>query len=509
MSEDLSGDGHLGPSGHAAPTDDRPHVGTERGARPARPSPRRSSRRWFAGVLLVLTVVAITTSTIAIWARATVYDTDRFMGVVEPALADPAIYAGLSDYVSAASLEALDLDARVAASLDRVDAYLAEALVAAVDPDPSALEQLRAFDRPTLGALSPSVSAALEDRVVGVIDGFITSDEFRSRLPDLMRHAHAGGVALVSDDLDALPNVYLEDGDVRVDLIPVVIDALQEVTPELQQYLPDVALPAVVAGQVQLGREQLRAELGASLEVQLPPDFGQLTLFDEGELTRAQAVVRLTDRWVWGMALLTVVLLAATIVMSPERRWTLIQLAVGVAAGLVAAMLLIRRLEAAILGQLTNPDGTQGVRSVFRELALNLRSVALLVAVVALGVGVLAYLAGHPPWLDELGQRRARGSAPSVDGGRLDRWVADRFDVLRIAGFAIAAGVLLLLLGRDLLPLVLVAALLSLYLWAITAAHARIDTVDLEVPTTTDRTDTPPPGHPRSSSTGPAADSKR
>lgn len=111
--------------------------------------PGRSPRRWSAGVLVVLTVVAITASTLAIWARETVYDTDRFMEVVEPALAHPSFYAGLSDYVSDTALEALDLDTRVAASLDRVDVYLSEALLAAVDPDPRVLEQLRAFDRPT------------------------------------------------------------------------------------------------------------------------------------------------------------------------------------------------------------------------------------------------------------------------------------------------------------------------------------------------------------------------
>lgn len=378
MSQNLSGRGHLGPS-----------------------------RGWLAGVLVVLTVVSVTALTIAAWAHRTVYDTDRFMEIVEPALADPAFYTGLSAYVSDASLEALDLDARVAASLDRVDAYLAEALVAAVGPDPRLLEQLRTFERPTLGVLSPAISVAMEDRVVRVVDRFITSDEFRARLPDLVRQAHAGGVALVTDDLESLPNVYIEEGDVRVDLLPVVIAALQEVTPELGQFLPDVTVPAVVAGQVQPSWEQRRDELGASLQVQLPEDFAQLTLMEQDALSEAQGLVRSADRLVWGTALLAVVLLAAALAASSNRRRTLVQLALGVVAGLVAAVLLMRRFEAMVLGRLTDPDGIQAARSIFRELVLNLRGVALLVAAVALAVGVLASLAGRPRSMDGLGRHRA------------------------------------------------------------------------------------------------------
>jgi hypothetical protein len=467
-------------------------------------SPRGSKRRWFAGALVVLTVVAITASTLAVWVRATVYDTDRFMEVVEPALTDPAFYAALSAYVSDTALEALELDARVAASLDRVDLYLSEALVAAIDPDPGVLERLRAFDRPTLGTLAPSISAALEARVVGAVDRFITSEEFQSRLPGLVREAHAGGMALVTDDLEALPNVYIEDGDVRADLIPVVVDALQEVAPELQQYLPDVTLPAVVADRVQPGREQLRAELERSLDAELPEDFGQVTLMEQSALIEVQQIARQIDRLVWGTVLLAIILFAAAIVVSPNRRRTFIHLAFGVVAGLAAAMLVVRRLEEAVLSQITDPDGLQAVRSLFGALALNLRTVTVLVAVVAMAVGILAYLSERPAGIAERDQRAAGITAPSVDGRHFDRWLADHADELRIAGFVTALGVLLLLLGVDLFPLLVVGALLGLYQWAIVAARRRAEALDL-VATTTDGSAEPPRGEGRSASDAPGA----
>jgi hypothetical protein len=458
-------------------------------------SRRRSIRRWLAGFLVVLTVVAMTASTLVIWTRTTVYDTERFMDVVGPALDDPAFDTALSDYVADASLEALDLDARVAEVLEQVDAYFADALVEVIDPDPRQLARLQALDRPTLAALSPSMSGALEAQVVAIVDRFITSDEFQARFPDLVRQAHAGGAALITDDLAELPNVYIEAGEVRLDLIPVIVEALQEVTTELRGFLADVTLPAIVAGRAQEGREQLRDELGASLQAQLPDDFGQLTLISESALSDVQQAARQADRLVWGIALLALGLLASAIAVSPDRRRTMIQLALGVVTSLVVVMLLVRRFEAALLEQITNPAGNQAVRSLFREVATNLRTVTVSLALMALVVGIVAYLAGRPTWVTGLGQRWSALTAPSADGSRLDRWIADRFDALRIVGSTVALGVVALI-GLELLALLLIGALLGLYLWAITAARQRIATLVTDSPAKTSAHDGPAAGWP-------------
>lgn len=439
-----------------------------------RRSRRGWSRRWSAGVLVALTAVTTTASTMAIWARETLYDTDRFMEVVEPALTDPGFSAGLSTYVSDSALEALDLDARVAESLDRVDAYLTDALVAALDPDPSVLERLRAFERPTLGALSPSISAALEARVVATVDQVIDSAEFRARLPGLVRAAHAGGLALATDDLDELPNVYLEDGAVRVDLLPVVTDALREVTAELREFLPDdLDLPAIVTDQAAATRDQVRAELETSLQTELPDDFGQLQLMDQGTLVQVQRTVRLTDRLVWGTLLLAIALFAAALAVSPQRRRTLIQLSLGVVAGLLVGMLLLGQIQDWVLDRITDPDGLQAVRSLFGALTRSLRTVTVLVAVAASVVAIVAYLAGRPR---PPGDRGASGpTAPTFSGRELDRWLADHADALQVAGIVAALGAVLLLLGVEPVALLVVAGLLGLYLWAITTARRRGD----------------------------------
>jgi hypothetical protein len=374
------------------------------------PPLRRPSRRLLAGALVVLTVVAMTAATVAIWTRQTVYDTDRFMATVEPALTDPTFYDGVSAIVTDASLEALDLESRIAALLDEVDASLVDALTAAIDPDPSRLEQLQNLDRPTLGILAPAISQPLEDRVADTVDAFLTSEAVQAGLPELVERTHAAGLALLTDDLAALPNVYVEADEVRIDLLPIVAEALRPIVAELPEVLPDVTLPPVVADATEQERERLRGELATALQARLPEDLGQVTVMPRSTLEEAQAVARYADRSVWALSVLAVILAVAAIGMSPDRRRTVVQLSLGVAGGLVTATLLVRQVEVAILARITDPDGVLALGSLLGQLVSDLRTVTLLVAVAALLIGVTAHLEARPTWAVS---RLARGPAGS------------------------------------------------------------------------------------------------
>jgi hypothetical protein len=473
MSQTLVSGGDLGPSEPSVAADELLRLQAENEALRVRLSHRRTIRKWLSNVLVVLTVLAMVASLVAIWARETLYDTDRFMEVVQPALDDPAFYAALGDFIADESLEALDLETRIATALDQIDVYLSEALVGAIDPDPQVLARIQAFDRPTLSALAPSLSSALEERVVAIIDRFVTSEEFQARLPELVRQVHTGGIALISGDTASLPNVYTENGEVRLDLVPAITEALQRVVAELQEFLPDVTLPAPIAGAVDQGREQLREQLAEGLQARLPEDFGQLTLMTESALSEVQQTARQADRLVWAMAILALVLLGLSIAVSPARRRTVIELALGVVAALVLTMLLVRRLEAALLEQIVNPDGSHAVQQAYNELASSLRTIAVLVAVVAILISVVAYLAGRPAWISDIGHRWSGLTAATPQGSELDRWIAGRFDLLRLGGIAVALGVVFLI-GLELLPVLVIGVLLGLYLWAITASKQRI-----------------------------------
>ena len=149
-------------------------------------------RSVLTGLLVLVTSLLVVASTVAVWGNRTVFDTDRFMGVVDPALEDPAFYDALSRNVSEQALAALDLETRVRARLEQLDEFLTQELVAALDVRDSVLTALSLVDRPTLADLTPAIVDPLEERVTNGITGFITSDGFRQRLPELVRRAQGG-----------------------------------------------------------------------------------------------------------------------------------------------------------------------------------------------------------------------------------------------------------------------------------------------------------------------------
>jgi hypothetical protein len=167
------------------------------------------------------------------------------------------------------------------------------------------------------------------------------------------------------------------------------------------------------------------------LWAELPDDFGQLTLISQGSLSGVQRVARQVDRAVWAISALTLVLLALTIAVSPHRRRTLVQLSLGVVAGIGLAAILVRRLEAAIVAGISDPDGSQAVRSLLAELLADLRNVTLLMVGTAprtepaarRGGAIEAQEAPQPNTAEGLWNRAASpetmvvGSCPS-DGGR-------------------------------------------------------------------------------------------
>jgi hypothetical protein len=175
---------------------------------------------------------------------------------------------------------------------------------------------------------------------------------------------------------------------------------------------------------------------------------------------------------VWAIASLALLLLGLSLAAAPDRRRTIIALALGVVAGLAMTMLLARRLETALLEQIVNVDGRHAVQQAYGELASNLRTITVLVAVAAIAISIVAYLAGRPARVAAAGQRWTHLTTATHGGSELDRWIAARVDLLRLAGIAVALATVFVI-GLELLPVLGVGALLGLYLWALTMARQR------------------------------------
>lgn len=425
---------------------------------------RATARSLLTGALVVVTSLMLVASTVAVWGKRTVFDTDRFMTVVDPALDDPAFYDSLSRNVSDQVIEVLDLETRVRERLTQLDQYLAEELVDALGLGEVATSALSLFDRPTLADLTPSIVDPLEERVRGGITGFITSDEFQQRLPLLVRRAHEATLALIDDDLSEFPNVYVADGEVRINLIPVIVDALERVIDLLTGYLPDISLPAFVSDRV----DEAREELAAALTVQLPEDFGQLTVMSDESLSSLQDGAQRINRVTWLIVAVTAALLVLTLVVSTNRRRTVVWLSIGITAALAAAWWTIGRIRSAVLDEVAEPDSRAAIAALLEQTRQSFRTYLLVVVVIAVIAGVVAFAVAH---LDALASG-GRWVRSQLDGEPtpLNRWVSAHYDGLRVGGF-VAAAVLLLLIGIDVVPFLVIGGLLGLYLLALGATR--------------------------------------
>jgi hypothetical protein len=417
-------------------------------------------RKVLTWLLVVLTSLGVVSSTIAIWAHQTVFDTDQFMETLDPALTDPALYAVIGDRASSSVLEALDLEMRVTDALSRLDEYISQALLEAIDLDERALELLSRFDRPSLDALAPPIVESLETRVRDRVESFFASEAFVSRFPDLVRRTHEVTVALVRNEMQELPNVYIAEGEVRLNLIPFITEALRTVVDDLRGFLPDIDLPTVVSDRLADGREQM----AEAIQAELPEDFGQVTVMSEDALGEVQGAAERLDRFVWLLVLTTVLLGALTIAVAPARRRTAVHLALGVVIGIVIASVVVRRLEGAILTQVTSPDGNEAARVLLGRVFSSLRTFQWIVAIGALVVGVVAYLAGRPAWV-------TRGVATARSSETTD-WIAGHYDLLRLVGIGIAA-VVFFIVGLELWAVVVIGLVLAGYLWLLSEARKR------------------------------------
>lgn len=434
-------------------------------------------RKVLTVILVILTSVSVVVSTLAVWAHQVVFDTDRFMETVSPIVDDPRFYALVGDRASDAALEALDIENRLTEQLTAIDEYLSDALLDALDVSDRARDLLGRVNRPSLADLAPGIANALETRIDTRIHEFFASDAFVSRFPGLVARVHQAAVALARDDMAQLPNVYIADGEVRLNLIPYLAEALRTVAEDIRAALPDFDLPDVVSDQLEQGRDQL----ATALQANLPDDFAQLTVMSEDRLGEIQSLASSLDRYVWASVIVSLLLLVVTLLVSKNRRVTTLQLGIGIFAAVAIAAVIIRRVQTAVVSQVLDPDSSALAGEMVDGVLSGLRTIQLLLAVGAILVAVVAYLAGRPAWFANLTEKARVATEPAPGGSVVDRWVTAHAGPLRVGGVLLAVAVLFLT-GLDLLTVVIIGLLLGGFLWLVAGSEKRVNGEDGSAP---------------------------
>ncbi|MFK3679525.1 hypothetical protein ACI2IP_17525 [Microbacterium sp. NPDC090218] len=240
-----------------------------------RPRRRPVARSIVAGIVLAVAVLMAPIAAMGTWARLQLVDDDRFVATFAPLADDPDVQDFVSDQVSAAIHEQVDLDAVVGDVFDGLRE---------LDLPPRAASALTLLEAPAASGLTSLVD--------GVVHDVVASDQFADIWAQSLRFTHERAVALMQNSPDTawqlgddgvlsldlglvverVKSVLAERGVGFADLIPVVdrsipiaqADALVLVRTVYQIavaagfWLPWVVLGLVVAG-ILIARNRPRA----------------------------------------------------------------------------------------------------------------------------------------------------------------------------------------------------------------------------------------------------------
>ncbi len=424
-------------------------------------------------ILVILASLGVVVSLVGGWVRSTLFDTDTFIEVVDVTLTSEEVVTVISDVLSEQTTLALDIEGRLETRLGAIDTYLSETLADVLDLGPTQRALLSRIELPSFASLAEPIAEPIERRIEESVTNLVASDGFQQRLPEAIAFAHRGAVALIQDDVDELENVSIVAGEVRWNILPLVEQAIGHVFGE--GILTSVIDSLNLSGATYVGvREDALAKLGEALGTVLPDDFAQVTVMSEERLENWQGLARTLDRAAILAIVATIAFGFAALLVTGKRRRTLVQLAIGSVVALLVAAIVKRNVLAALDAAIPGPPEQAAAEVLFDAVFANLRAVWWVFITVAVIVGLSAYLAGRPAWLEALRQRKSESGVLA----RIDRVVAAHSDAF-IAGGIAAALIIWWRVGINLVSFLIVGLLLGAYLWYV----SRLATQD-EVPAT-------------------------
>jgi hypothetical protein len=358
---------------------------------------RHRLRSFFSALLITLAVVLAPLSAVAVWAADQMGDTDRFVSTMSPLASDPHVQAAVTDRVTDAVVQYVDLDA----------------LLAGVTPG----------DRPevkaALGTLSGPISSGLKDVVHGTVASFVSSDAFRTIWTQLNRQAHGAFTGALTGDSDTA--VRVKGDAVVLDLAPVVAQVKQQLV-----------------------------DRGVGIASKIPAVHAKYTLVQSRDVKRVKTGFRLLQEMGNWLTPLTVVLAAAGVLLAGRRRRALVAAALGIAAGVAVLGIALTVFRIIYLDHLPTGVDDNAAAAVYDQLVRLLRSSVRMVVVLGIVVAVGAWLSGAGRWavrsrtMWESGIAAVRGAAGVTTTGPVGPWVHRHRGWLRWGTVLVAAVVLAL-----------------------------------------------------------------
>ncbi len=397
----------------------------------ALPTQERSHPRGLSvlsAVMIVVALVLAPLSVASVWADRVVSNTDQYVRTVEPLADNPDVQAALTDQVTLAIMDNLN-----------VANVTSEALATLAD---------RPRIPPALAAAIPGLQGALvsgiENFVHEQVAKVIASPQFTQVWDAVNRDAHAQVVRLLSGDNSAA--LSLQGNQVSLSLGPIV----------------DQVKAALVAN-------------GFTLANSIPPIDRSFVLMQSSSIGHAQTAFKFLNAIGIWLPLIAIALLIGGILLARDKRAALFRSGLGLAGAMIVLGV------ALAIGRTWYVNTTPGnvltsaaAGGVFDTLIRFLRQALRAVAVLGLVVAFIAWVSGgsngalrlRRGFAGGIGSLRGSAEAAGWQTGRVGTWTYAHRVGLRASAFGLG-GLILVFWSQPTAWVVLFIALIVLLLLAV------------------------------------------
>ena len=350
-------------------------------------------------ILIVLGCILAPISVVGVWAHSEVSNTDRWVATVEPLIHDPNIQNALTDKVTNAIIQQLDLSGRINQ--------------AAAELNSRGLTHISSL----LTQFSSQIVSSVTGFIHSTVHSVIASEAMVNAWTTVNRIAHQALVKVLSGQGGGAVSVV--NGQIVLNIGPLV----------------DAAKQALVAR-------------GFNLANHIPTVNATVPLFEAKYLGKAQSLYRLLDRFSWVTPILVLLLLAGGVLVARGRRRALIWTGLGLALSMLILAIGVEIGRGIYLGSvppsiLPAAAAAAAYDAFDHFIKVSLRVVLLVGLVVAIGafltgpsraaIGTREGIKSGMDWIRHYGERRG------VSTGPVGQWTYAHRRILRIAAVALFA----------------------------------------------------------------------
>ncbi len=390
------------------------------------------SRAVLSVSLVVLGALLLPLAALTVWTRNQVLNTDRYLETVAPLSNDPAVIDALTNRISTAIEDQLDVKAVVEEKLPE-----------------------------NLKILAAPIASGADSLIASVTSKALNSKQFDTIWVTANKDGHDVLVALLTGKQGKV--IDTENGKVVLSLKPIVEQIL----------------------------DGIDKKFGLDLSSKIPADKIDIkfTLIDSPQLASLQSLIKWLNTLTWVMVILALGCFIGAIFVAPVRRKGVLRVGVGVVVSMTITLLALSFARSGYIANLPKGVNTAAATSVFDTLTrFVLQTFRVLFALGAVMV-IAAWIAGPSGvavWIrsmwDRVLGRGGEGIGNNVDLGPVPTWVGAHLSAVRAVILVISIGVLVTW-SRPTGKVVLLIAVLTLIPLALAqllanSASSKNETVD-------------------------------